>query len=433
MALQDASFILVALDPADAPNARQIGFLPGIELVDHGAGDFLSIGPSGELGAIQGLESGQVGLAVRTTPGNWSTVFLTSNAQTLNITNPGGIAGNINLDLRAQSSIQNVLVQYGGTLVTPMAGRAIINFEAVVAGSVTITDDGTNNRVNVTITQTGTVSSISATSSTPDITITGSPITTAGTLSFGLAQDLAGISALGGSGTGLVHRTGDYTYNLISPIASILGDTPSFLTATTLDSALHAITLGSADSPAFNGLDLPTPSTFTCASNQAMTFVQQGSNTRVGLGTTTPGSRLHVVGGIQQRGITTTGTYPNSDRFFAQTGNTTINTATASLAQITVSPGSMVSFNGQINGIASDQSAGIAVNFSGAARYPTSGTLTFIGVPSLDQISDFTTDPTVTVTIDTGSNSLFVQVTGIGATTIIWLASFSYFATSTAS
>lgn len=434
MALQNAEFILVNLTipPEDAPNARQIGFLPGIEIVDNGAQNFLSIGPANELAAIQNLPDNQVGLMVRSTPENWKAVQITSSAQTINITNPAGIAGDINLDIAAQTSVQNIIVQYGGANISPSSGRATLNFSAIVAGSVTVTDDPANNRVNVAITQEGTVSSVAAVSNTTNLTISGSPITDQGTLTFNIVRDLLGIAALGGTGSGLVNRTGDFTYALLDPVAPILGDTPSFLTATTLDAALHAITLGSADSPSFTGLTLPSPSTFTCAGNQAITFLQSGSNTRVGLGTATPGSRLHVVGGMQQRGITTAGTYPNSDIFQAQAGGTTVNVQTITLITLAVAEGSMLSFWGQINGIASDQSAGMVVSFSGAARNPTGGSTVYIGTPSIDQFSDFGTDPTITLSID-GSNNLIVQVTGIASTTINWVSSFWYFATSTAS
>lgn len=57
---------------------------------------------------------------------------------------------------------------------------------------------------------TGTVTSVAATQPAAGLTISGSPITTSGTLTFALANDLAGLEGL--SSTGLAVRTGDGTW-----------------------------------------------------------------------------------------------------------------------------------------------------------------------------------------------------------------------------
>lgn len=58
---------------------------------------------------------------------------------------------------------------------------------------------------------TGTVTSVAATQPAAGLTISGSPITSSGTLTFALANDLAGLEGL--SSTGLAVRTGDGTWN----------------------------------------------------------------------------------------------------------------------------------------------------------------------------------------------------------------------------
>ncbi len=59
---------------------------------------------------------------------------------------------------------------------------------------------------------TGSVSSVAAAAPAAGLTISGSPITTSGTLTFALANDLAAVEAL--SGTGLVRRTGSDTWSV---------------------------------------------------------------------------------------------------------------------------------------------------------------------------------------------------------------------------
>lgn len=66
----------------------------------------------------------------------------------------------------------------------------------------------------------GTVTSVAATQPAAGLTISGSPITSSGTLTFALANDLAALEAL--SGTGLARRTGTDTWSL---------DTSTYLTA----------------------------------------------------------------------------------------------------------------------------------------------------------------------------------------------------------
>lgn len=79
---------------------------------------------------------------------------------------------------------------------------SIERFTINLVGSPSISFDVSNT--------TGTVTSVAATQPAAGITISGSPITGSGTLTFALANDLAGLE--GQSGTGIVVRTGDGTY-----------------------------------------------------------------------------------------------------------------------------------------------------------------------------------------------------------------------------
>jgi hypothetical protein len=79
----------------------------------------------------------------------------------------------------------------------------------------------------------GTVTSVAASQPAAGITISGSPITTSGTLTFALANDLAALEAL--SGTGYVRRTGTdaFTTDVSVPAASVSGLAASATTDTT--------------------------------------------------------------------------------------------------------------------------------------------------------------------------------------------------------
>lgn len=114
----------------------------------------------------------------------------------------------------------------------------------------------------------GTVTSVAATTTSAGLTISGSPITTAGTLTINLTGNLNGLSGL--STLGFVQRTGVNTFTAaaltLSNITTALGYTPyngvtnplGFLTATTL--------------PAFTGdVTKPANSTVTTIANNVVT------------------------------------------------------------------------------------------------------------------------------------------------------------------
>jgi hypothetical protein len=87
----------------------------------------------------------------------------------------------------------------------------------------------------------GTVTSVAATTSSTGLTITGSPITTSGTLTFTLGTELQGLAGL--STTGLVNRTGTGTYSTASlPLSVSNGGTG----ASTLTS--HGVLVGAGTS-----------------------------------------------------------------------------------------------------------------------------------------------------------------------------------------
>lgn len=81
----------------------------------------------------------------------------------------------------------------------------------ITAGSgITLSGTATDMVINATAGGGGTVTSVSATAPSSGFTISGSPITTSGTFVFTLANDLAAVEAL--TGTGIAVRTGTSTW-----------------------------------------------------------------------------------------------------------------------------------------------------------------------------------------------------------------------------
>ncbi len=147
---------------------------------------------SNDLAAVEGLST--TGIAVRTSADTWETRSLTSG-QNITVTNANGVAGNPSIALSGVVPIAN-----GGTGLSALGTALQV---------LRVNDAGTALEY-ATVGGTGTVTSVAATQPAAGLTITGSPITTTGTLVFSLANDLGAIEAL--NGTGFYTRTGTDTW-----------------------------------------------------------------------------------------------------------------------------------------------------------------------------------------------------------------------------
>lgn len=109
-----------------------------------------------------------------------------------------------------------VAVGHGGTgqttytngqlLIGNTTGNTLTKATLTAGTNINITNGAGSITINATDQFTGTVTSVAATQPSAGLTITGSPITTAGTLTFALANDLASVENL--SSTGLASRIG---------------------------------------------------------------------------------------------------------------------------------------------------------------------------------------------------------------------------------
>ena len=179
----------------------------------------LTFALANDLAAIESLSSS--GIAVRTGADSWATRSIAGAAGQIEIVDGNGIAGNPTLSLAnigtagtyGSSSQVPVFTTDAYGRVTSVTNTSIslalndlsdVVVTAPVASQVLVYN-GTA-WVNTTLTTTGTVTSVAASAPAAGLTISGSPITSSGTLTFALANDLAAIEAL--SGTGIAVRTG---------------------------------------------------------------------------------------------------------------------------------------------------------------------------------------------------------------------------------
>jgi hypothetical protein len=151
------------------------------------------------------------GLYVRTGSGTSVTRTITAGAN-IAVTNGNGISGNPTIAFNGTLPIANGGT---GTTTTPTNGQLLIGNGSGYTVATLTAGSGisiTNGAGSITIAgNTGTVTSVAATAPAAGLTISGSPITTSGTLTFALANDLAAVEGL--SGTGIAVRTGTDTWN----------------------------------------------------------------------------------------------------------------------------------------------------------------------------------------------------------------------------
>ena len=183
----------------------------------------------GDLTSIAALTG--TGLPVRIGTNSWALRTVVAGSTRVGVLDGNGVAGNISIDVNeANLALNNI----GGTLSPLKGGTGLstlgtpnqiigvnsagtgLEFKSLSAGpGISIT----NSAGDVTISgNTGTVTSVAITGST-GLSVVGSPITSAGTISLVLGTELQGLSAL--SGTGVVAKTAAGTYASRSVVSGV--------------------------------------------------------------------------------------------------------------------------------------------------------------------------------------------------------------------
>lgn len=117
----------------------------GLALSTDGSGNRL-LSPSSTLGSVQSLAS--AGFVCYTGTNTVAPRSLGSSGTTIDITNPTGAAGDINLDVVDNTSVQKLHFDKAGTLI---GTRSTVNFIEGSGVTLTVQDDSGNDRVNVTV------------------------------------------------------------------------------------------------------------------------------------------------------------------------------------------------------------------------------------------------------------------------------------------
>lgn len=198
-----------------------------------GGGGTMTLKAIGNLAAVQDIVSN--GLVVITDFGDTATTrSVISSSGSIAVTDGDGIAGDIDVNVVNNTSTQRILHAYNGEFPTTTSGTTI-NWIPVGGIGITITPTvGHSESVDIQLSSTGggggggTVTSVAVTSS--DMTVGGSPITMAGTITLALNT----VPTTKG-GTGLTtYALGDILYASASNVLSKLGigSNGQFLTIT---------------------------------------------------------------------------------------------------------------------------------------------------------------------------------------------------------
>lgn len=152
-----------------------------------------------DLGAIEALDTN--GFYVRTATDTWAARSITSaNSTRIVVSNGNGTLGDPAIDLATVTQTNAGTFQ---KFTVDSYGR-VVSTAPVTAGDISA----------LGFSSTASVSSVAATAPAAGLTISGSPITTSGTLTFALADDLAAVEGL--TTTGLAVRTGTSTWTNVT-------------------------------------------------------------------------------------------------------------------------------------------------------------------------------------------------------------------------
>ncbi len=180
-----SSYLLYSPDSSDLPNSRVLEAGAGLALLDTGPSGTLTIQPLGNIESI--FNYAQTGYVLYNADTQIFSPASIAGNNSITVTNPNGTTGQTQIAVNNNTTNQQVQVELNGLLISQ---RKTVNFIPQSFMSITVNDNGNDDRAdvyfNVVGETTGTVTSVAANSPFGSLHISGSPITTAGTLSFDL-------------------------------------------------------------------------------------------------------------------------------------------------------------------------------------------------------------------------------------------------------
>jgi hypothetical protein len=149
MAAPDTSaYVLATPDTVDLPNSRTLAASGGLQRDDTGPGNSVTITTTGNLANLNAFNTG--GFVNYNTSSQQFVPITFTAGPGISITSPDGQGGDTSFSVVANSSVQRVIVQNNGVVITP-SGRPALNFIAGPNTSVSIADDPINGTADITL------------------------------------------------------------------------------------------------------------------------------------------------------------------------------------------------------------------------------------------------------------------------------------------
>lgn len=143
-----SSYLLVSAD-SSLPSSRTLAGGTGLALYDTGNQGTYTIEPLGNLVSLYNYS--QNGYIVYDADNQTFTGRSFLGGSTISISNPDGTGGTTQFGVINSTSVQNVMVQQGGVLITPSTGRSTLNFIPGTNVTISIADDPINNSADITL------------------------------------------------------------------------------------------------------------------------------------------------------------------------------------------------------------------------------------------------------------------------------------------
>jgi hypothetical protein len=290
-----------------------------------------------------------------------------------------------------------------GTITAPSAGQILIGTSGSVYTPATLSS-GTGISINsasgsITINNTG-VTSVALSAPASILTVSGSPVTTTGTLTLTLATQSANTVFAGPTSGGATQPTFR---------ALTVADLPIYLYRESASGQITPVASGT------NSVAIGSASTSTATESFS---VGSGTNARIF------GQKAYANGSFASAGDAQHGIYVLRNETTNSVATALFLDGSAGLQRLVIPNNSVVSFTITVSARRTDAiGGGAGYLFTGTVRKDTtSGSITFIGNPAKTVLGETDNGWDTILTANTTNGDLRITVTGQNAKTIRWVA-----------